>query len=219
MRNYGHVGPRFVQFLLKNRKKWKEWRQDYQQFVEKWEEQAGDNAIAGRLASCFAAISVTASLVHKAIDLPWKYEDPVKPLWNDLVKEAKDRASAALQHVMACAYAHESEFLGRRDPKALAPTQGWAGRWIIGARPNEKSEVVHEWSEIAFFPQWLDKVLKEGEFEPHSTIRTWKDRGWLRLGIERNGTKRTAARVRFGDGTERMIVVTRKAVDAADGEA
>jgi hypothetical protein len=85
--------------------------------------------------------------------------------------------------------------------------------------PNEESEAVREWSEIAFFPQWLDKVLKEGEFEPHSTIRAWKHRGWLRLGIERNGTRRTRAKVRTGDNTKRMVVVTRKAVDAADGEA
>jgi hypothetical protein len=218
-RHYGHAGPRFVQYLLKHRKQWKKWREQYQQFIEKWEKQAGDNAIAGRLAASFAAISVTAFLAHRALDLPWPYEDPVAPLWNDLVKEAKDRAAAALQYVMACAQAHEGEFLGRRDPKAPPPTLGWAGRWHIGVRPNEESEAVREWSEIAFYPQWLETTLKGGEFEPRSTIRTWKDRGWLRLGSERDGTKRTCARVRMGDNTERMVVVTRKAVDAADAEA
>ena len=81
-----------------------------QRFVGLWEDRAGDNAIAGRLAASFAAISFTAFLAHRALDLPWQYEDPIAPLWEELAKEAKDRAAAALRYVMACASAHDGPF-------------------------------------------------------------------------------------------------------------
>jgi uncharacterized protein (DUF927 family) len=69
-RNYGHAGPLFVKHLMKNRKVWPEWRKTYRKYVKEYEEKAGDNALAGRLADHFATIRPTAELVHAALELP-----------------------------------------------------------------------------------------------------------------------------------------------------
>jgi hypothetical protein len=211
-RHYGHAGPRFVHYLLKNRARWKKWRERYQDLIEMWEDKAGDNAIAGRLAACFAAISVTAILAHEALDLPWEHEDPVEPLWHELVREATDRASAALRHVMDWAIAHEGEFFGRRDPKLGSPTQGWAGRW--DRVPSDDKH--RNWSWIAFSPLRLNAVLQDDGFEPNSTIRSWRDRGWLRTEKDQDGTSRTHCRMRMGEENSRLIVVTGEGVKAAE---
>jgi hypothetical protein len=215
-RHYGHAGPRFVQFILTNRNQWKTWREMYQNSIRVWEKKAGDNAIAGRLAACFAAISVTAFLAHKALNLPWEYGDPISPLWKEVVREASDRASAALRQVMDWACSHEEEFCGRRKPELPQPAQGWAGRWDRPTRPGRQDG---DWDEIAFSPGRLKSILKDAGFEPDSTIRAWKDRQWLRLEQDSDGTKRTYAKVRLGNETARLVVVTRAGVEAAESES
>ncbi len=213
--HYGHAGPRFVQYILRNRKRWPRWRKLYQRFVELWENFAGDNAVAGRLAACFAAVSVAALLAHKSVDFPWQYEDPVGPLWDELVREASDRAAAALRYTMSWAAAHEEEFFGRRKIPSPPPTQGWAGRWDENV--TDKAEDCC-WSWIAFNPIRLNTVLTEGGFEPGSIIRTWRDRGWLRVEVDSDGTTRTHCRMRMGRENPRFVVILREAVAAVEDE-
>ena len=165
-----------------------------------------------RVAACFAAISTAAFIAHKALDLPWAYSDPVSPLWNELVKEAKDRAAVALQYVMAWAYGHRAEFVGRRGRDLLPPTQGWAGKWDIKASGDDTAT----WTEVAFLPLRIDAVLREGGYEPHSVIRVWKERGWLHTEKEKDGTVRTERRTRLGEDSPRMVVITNAAVNAAE---
>jgi putative DNA primase/helicase len=211
MQHYGHAGPRFVQYLLEHKERWRDWREAYRKAVEIFEQRAGDNALAGRLASCFAAISITAFLAHDALDLPWAYSDPVLPLWSELVKEAKDRAAAALQHVMAWAYAHVEDFFGRRKVGASPPTLGWAGRWDGG-----RSSGGSTWTEIAFLPIRIHAVLRDEGYEPDSVIRIWKGRGWLHTQTDKDGTVRTERRTRLGRDNPRMVVITRAAVREAE---
>jgi hypothetical protein len=214
-RNYGHAGPRFVEFLLQNRKKWKKWRAMYEECVKAWEDEAGDNAIAGRLATPFAAISVAAILAHEAIDLPWEYDDPITPLWGELTREATDQAAAALQHVMGWANAHEAEFFGRRNDKLPPPTQGWAGRWDIFRASDDDIR----WQWIGLFSHRLDEILHDGGFEPESTKRIWRDRGWLKVTKDRDGTIRTRCKVRIGEETPWLVLITKAAVKAAENKS
>ena len=48
------------------------------------------------------------------------------------------------------------------------PHNGWAGEWTAP-----------EWSSIAFYPQWLEKILSEKGWEAEAIIGAWYDRGWL----------------------------------------
>ena len=220
-RHYGHAGPRFVQYILQNRKRWKEWRDLYQEYIKVWETYAANNAIAGRLAASFAAIGVTASLVHKAIDLPWEDEDPIVTLWNQLVQDAGDQASKALRYVMTWAYAHVEEFFGRRDRKLGQPTPGWAGRWdqdVTIPGDDDDEGVKGQWKWIGFLPNRLAEILRDGGFEAESMIRVWKDRKWLRLAKDTDGAIRTHIKSRIGKVTARLIMVTHAAVDKAEEE-
>jgi hypothetical protein len=222
-RNYGHAGPVFVQFLLQNREKRAAWRKTYRQYVKEYEEKAGDNPLAGRLADHFAAIRLTAELVHEAIKLPWEYSDPVAPLWDELVQEAgeADRSAAALRHVMAWAAAHQADFFqpGTTDDERRQPPGGWAGVWpsdhITAVNPKPK-QAAKPWGFIGFFPQRLKTVLNEGGFDMESTVRCWMDRGWLKV-TEEGGVPRTRLKVKVGRRSGRVVAITHDAVVAAEG--
>jgi len=218
-RNYGQAGPQFIQYIFRNRQHWGEWRERYSNWILHWEEQAANNRLAGRLAASFATLSLTAELVHEALDLPWDYSEPVAPVWEEIVREASDRASAALLHALSWANSHVAEFFGRRESAFAPPAQGWAGRWDIdtgpGALEPQEAPERYNWRWIGFHRVRLDVILKEGGFEPESTVRAWRDRGWLELEKE-GGTSRTQKKVRVGEDTVRLVVIPAEAFDAAE---
>lgn len=190
--NFGHAGPQFVQFILDNREEWEGWRQEYREELRKFEELTEGNPFAARMAPHFAAIATAAWLAHEALDLPWEYEDPIEPLWDELVQEAgeADRAAAALRHVMDWAYAHQDEFFGR-SPMDREPTRGWAGRWD-SEQDNDAEFPKHnppdkKWEWIGFIPARLTEILREGHFESESIIRAWQDQQWLKVTPEATG--------------------------------
>jgi len=73
-KNYGHAGYRFVEYLLKNRKKWKSWKERYTELVGLYQDKAGSNEVALRQASYFAVIHLTAILAKKVLGLPIDYK-------------------------------------------------------------------------------------------------------------------------------------------------
>jgi hypothetical protein len=218
-RHYGHAGALFVQYLLQHRKERVQWRKEFRAYVTEYEDLAGDNVLAGRLADQFALLRLTARLVDEAIDLPWEFADPVEPLWEELVQEVgeADRSAAALRHVMDWAAAHQSEFCrpGSRDEEHRQPAGGWAGVWppetvqvpVPGAKKTESQF-------IGFLPHRLNKILSDEGFDPGSTIRTWKDRGWIKVTLE-DGVERTRCKVKIGGRPAWVIGITRDAVTAA----
>jgi putative DNA primase/helicase len=165
--HYGHAGPRFVCFLLQKKGRWAAWRKSYRALQEAYARRAGDNPVAIRLASYFAALTLCARLAHRALDLPWAYRNPQKlnpvvALWDDQVSEAReaDKAAQALAHVMGWAYAHQADFHEDVDTSRRQPPAGWAGKWD-GADDGR-------WLYVGFFPDRLRQILEEGgyEFDP-----------------------------------------------------
>ncbi|MGA2619866.1 MAG: DUF927 domain-containing protein [Thermoguttaceae bacterium] len=75
--DYGHIGPRFVRFLIANRQCWSEWREQYRLLRQQFAERAGTNSVAARMAAHLAAIGMTITLVHQAVDMPWAHRDIV----------------------------------------------------------------------------------------------------------------------------------------------
>jgi hypothetical protein len=225
--NYGHAGPRFAQFLIQNRDKWEEWSEEYRRLVQEYENRAGDNSVAGRLADHFAVIRLTARLVHEAIEMPWPYCDPVEPLWADFVQEVTeaDRPAAALRHVLTWAVSHQADFyvpspLGdnRRQPPGdnrRQPPGGWAGVWPsdspVDPRPKRKKKPLFY---VGFFPHKLDAILIEGGFATEAIVRSWKDRGWLKVSAE-SGAERTRLRLRVASHPSYVIAIKQEAVVAA----
>jgi hypothetical protein len=212
LQNYGHAGQRFVQYLQEHRDDWDGWCELYQQDVEVYESWAGNNAVARRMAPSLAVITMAAWLAHQALDLPWEYEDPIEPLWDELIQEAveADRAAAALRHVMDWATAHQRQFF-KRAPKGEEPPSGWAGRWDEKLPPVPgDSDTPSGWQWIGFVPAKLDSILREGGFEFESTVRAWADREWILMTEESDGTIRRRHKVRIGDEKRAIGVVAIK---------
>lgn len=200
--NYGHAGPRFVQWVQQHRDDWPAWRDEYRRSQVAYQERAGGNAVASRYAAYFAALDMTAALAHAALDLPWDYHDPVDKLWDQLIAGANeaDRASAARDYVVSWAAGHQSEFWGRHlignDENPRTMSEGWAGRWDKG----------DDWRYIGFLHHRLKGILTAAGYEADPTMRLWKDRDWL---VTDAGRPSLTAKV---DGAAiRMIALKREA--------
>ena len=213
VRHHGHAGPRAVQYLLDIRSDWDARRTVYRDSVKEYETLAANNQFAARMAPHFAAIKMAAWLAHEALDLPWAFSDPIKPLWNELVEGAKDadRSAAALRYIRDWANGHQEEFFGR-NKENRQPHGGWAGRWNKNVPLPEQGDDQENWPWIGFIPARLRAVLKEGGFEPESVVRTWRDDKSLAVTKEKKKT-RFEVKARVGEATPWLIAVTRAAFE------
>lgn len=213
--NYGHAGPRFVQFLLANRDLWEEWAGEYREAQSHYLELAAADPIAARFAAYFATLHMTARLAHVALGLPWEYgtpagANPIGELWTQLIQEASegDRASAALAYVVSWAMGHRTHFYGRQDVdnngNRRTPSDGLAGRW----------DEDDDWAYLGFFPHRLRPVLESAGYEPEPILRLWRDRGWLKL--DPDGKQH---RARVDGDSARLVAITREAIDQVNGDA
>ncbi len=203
--NYGHAGPRFVRWLIRNRHRWDEFREVFGESQKRYIRRAGGSAVAIRMAEYFAAIDVAARLAHEALDLPWPYSDPVDDLYDSLTSEASvaDRAESALQTALEHATTRQQAFYGRQlrdqDDNPREPAGGWLGHWPDG----------DDFSHVGFVKDKLHEILKRaGHEDPQALIRLWQDNGWLRM--TREGKKARHLKVRI-DGAFSPVV-------AIDGE-
>ncbi len=207
--NYGHAGPLFVQFLLSHQSDWEMWKKKYHVVNAAYQEMAGANPVAGRLCAYFSALNLTAAFVHAALDLPWKYRDPVEALWEDLVSETEtaDVAAQALDMVLSWARGNEASFYGRYPQDTRPPFQGWAGRWDSG----------DDWEFIAFLPHRLKELIKGFDFDFEAVIRSWHDNGWLAFDTG-GGRKSRQKQVRINGGKTGAYVIHRNAIKTLEGE-
>ena len=219
-RNFGHAGPRFVRFALNRRAQWPKWRKRFQKLNQGYVERAGDHAFAGRMAEHLAVLHLASELAHKALQLPWGFADPIESLWDDVTREAgrADRAAAALQHAYSWACANEALFVGRAPVSSMhPPASGWAGVWRQTGQVDPRRKTTgKDWGTLAFYPQRLEQVLRDGGFEPDSTIRTWRDRGWLKTNKERAGADRSRYRIKLGRESPWMVAITREAIESLE---
>lgn len=203
---YGFAGPALVNYLLDHRGDHEGLRQEFRQLRREYEERAADNPVASRMADPLAALTTTARVAHRAMQLPWPYSDPVLPLWDQLTAESNnaDRAAAALEFTVDWARGRQHSFFGRsRDPNR-PPLGGWAGRWDVEA----------DW--LGFRPGTLQAVLRAGNFEFDATIRTWADRGWI---LRDNSSGKYRHRARLGNEPAWLIAIRREAIRSVEGDS
>lgn len=196
--NYGFAGPLFVDYLIKNKDKWKEWKKMFREIEKRFVEKS-KNEVSGRLAEYVAAIELTSILVHEAEILPWKhhvFSGPIEEIWEDIINESGDASGevAALQTVISWATSNENRFYGR----ASSSQNGWAGRWDEG----------DHWNFIAFMPHIIKDILKQYEFDPEAILRGWQDLGWLET-----TTRKYTKQLRLSGKNTWVVVIKREAVD------
>jgi hypothetical protein len=217
--NYGHMGRAWIEHIVHNADKWRDWRASFVDQLDALWVEAGDNAYARRLSSYLALIRFTAVEFHEAFQLPWKHCDPVEPLYAELCSEAQqaDRAAAALCVAVEYAIQHPHEFTTSRSSKE-PPFSGWTGvmQWLGGQVPTDGGRTLdaRPWDFIAFFEPKLDKILSDARFNSAEAKQAWHDRKWLKVSEEKN-KKRRQYRVKINGTAVWTVAITYDAYEAA----
>lgn len=199
--NYGHAGPKFVQYLIRNRDRWNKWIDSYRSKIELYVAKATDAGFgtgkAGRLAAYAALISQTAEIAHRALELPYRFYDPLETLWIDLARQANDplNAEKAFEAVISWCNSHQSRFIGREIDDRNAPSAGWAGKW------HRQSD------EIFIYPHLVEDLLKSKGFPAAEPIlKQWREGGKMRTGKDQLRYT-VQVRIRQGESSERVYAI------------
>ncbi len=218
--NYGHAGPIFVQFLLDNRAQWDDWRSNYRDLIREYEQWGEGNPYTLRQAPLLATIRMASWLVHQAIELPWNDTDPIAPVWDQITRETADAdlAGAALRHVMGWAASNQNTFFcsGLWHSQGSA-NRSWSGRWDYRQDLHDESQESN-WEWIGFCRGVLVQVLRDGGYDAESTVRTWFDRGWLKISEEASGKRRQEYKTRVGSTSSWVVAIRRTAIEELDAE-
>jgi hypothetical protein len=203
--SYGHAGPAFVQYLLANRTLWDDWRSTWREEIERYHELDPSNAVAGRLGRYLAAIHIAAIIAHDALPLPWKFADPIEPIWESVTQQTReaDQARYAAMLVGGWAASNAQSFIGRHltdSSGPRVPSGGWLGSW----------DSASEYRVIAFVPHRLKAFLSDQGFDADAILRTWNDRDWLETSTDRD---RTTKKVSMAGEKAWCYVVLREAFD------
>lgn len=160
--NYGHAGPMFVKWLVDNHDRWPEFRAKYDDILLRYK---GNSGMTFRLADHAAVIATAGQLVHEALDLPWKFDDPMVKVWPQLLKGAQDadicdRAALALYDY---AVSNPDQFYDHEPPEPQkTPRTKWVGRW--------DNKTTDKWTHIDFIKSSLKSICENEKFSSGTVI-------------------------------------------------
>jgi len=202
--HYGFAGPELVRYLARFHGMWSTWREEYFDRVAQLEHRAGDNAVACRMASALATVSITARLVHEALDLPWRRADPVDELGVALIAHAADAdfATRALEAAVDWARGNRHRFFEIDRPSQRHQNRSWAGRWDQGG------------AYLGIRPPVLKRVLREAGFDFEATIRTWRGRDWL---VTDRSSGKSTYRAVVGRDRPWLVAIRQAAIEEIEG--
>lgn len=198
LENYGHAGPRFVEWLGSLRGSWHLGAADFATRLEFWRNKAGEHPVASRVASYFAMLELAGANAHLLFGLEGDVRENLEVVW----EQAKgsfveaDPAVRALKAFRGWAASRAASFWGRHGG-ALAPIGGWLGAW-----PGEDG-----WPHVAVIPSRLEVALRELGFDPSAVEESWRQRGWLEEGEGKHGRKK----VTVHQDRTRCVVIRRAA--------
>lgn len=168
--NYGHLGPRAVQYLLAT-----SWPDLRERFVAIQRSYPPTSGVGARVASYVAILELAARIAHEDLGLPGTHGASLALLHRAVGASAasSDIPRAALESMYNWAAANREKFWkGRSSDLAAEPHAGWLGRWDI-------PESGPEW--IGFDTARASEFLSKAGFDANSVLMAWKERGWLRF--------------------------------------
>lgn len=190
-RNYGHIGPSYINHLVNNAKQHDEWRDFYTYESTRL---AIDSGAAARIADMRAVIATAAHLIYSAGIIPFEYVDPFTTLWPAIESEAKetDIGKRSMQFVWEWSNQHEISFIGRNYRIISDP---YGAQKTIECTPNEEAgywDRGDNFRAIYFYPQFLRDLLTKNGYDAHACIKSWKQHDWLIIEKDKsNPSKRT----------------------------
>lgn len=190
--NYGHAGPKLVEWLCEHRDQWDHLKSNYRRYISAVRKSLHSPA-AMRLAPTIALLQVTAEVASECLGLPWTHktmlDDPyVMAAIERAVRQATVAANKPRQawdHALSYANSRPSQWVSWGDqPKpSLEPASGWLGwRMVEGPRrlTDEGKTIDPYFGDLyAWHPSQLKKVLEAENFPFEATLRSWRDKGVL----------------------------------------
>ncbi len=211
--NYGHAGPRFVEWFQGNQARWEEFRNAYRDKVVEYSGTARSGPEA-RMSEYIAVLEITARLAEEALGLGWDAKPVLELLKTTCSAAALDTPVEvrALHQVASWTVTKERNFYDSR--RGADFHQDWYGRWD---RSNPKPDNTNAspyhgqipfWEWIAYSPDVLRGQLREWGFDPDAVIKGWKDRGWLSIDSDES---RLSKQIMINKIRTRAITVKRSA--------
>lgn len=195
--HYGHVGKEFISYVIRNKNRWSEWRQEYSEAKKMYVKMCeGMNSVVSRLADYIATIHVGAKLLHECLGLDWNHGEPVMKVWLEMISENVDvdKPLEAIKTVYSWASANRNRF--KKDDFSTAER---FGHW----------DTEGFWKQIIIYPDPLEEFLAKKGYEPQAILKSWDDRGWLETSKNRKHKKFINRKDLCGD----FVVIKKEALE------
>lgn len=166
-RNYGHLGPHLVKYLLDVDRH--DLRERYRSILDGYPTSSG---VAARMLSYVAVLELAAQVCHFSLDLPGAHQESIKILIDIVLggQAGANMARQAADTLYQWASANRDKFWHHRATHE--PVGGWLGRWD----PDE-----HRSGFIAFDQHRASKFLSECGFDAASVWTAFRENGWMIL--------------------------------------
>ncbi len=189
LEHYGHIGKRFVEYILNNMDKAKAWRTRRME-IAKDSLSGRDEAQLYRIAECFAIHALTSEIMQEAGLLPWEHNaEEFKGLFDLILSDVVEMDIYARLFVKLYQYCETNivnfdqrfKMIVRGDnpPEPIIPSKIY-GSWPINGgsvdSPNCDVGPVYIFSEVV--RNFLEKVCLHRNY--NEVLRTWKTKGWIR---------------------------------------
>lgn len=167
--HYGHMGRKFIDYLVENRDHWDQIREAFRQAQDRY---AGSlqTGVARRHAPNLAAMEIAGEIAHR-LGMP----RPKVDVFGHLIRAAismgseADRPLAALFEVVTWCVQNQERFWGRMERVDTLKLNGnWAGVWEAT-----------DWPYIGIASSVLRGILEREGFHPPEIIDRWVERGYL----------------------------------------
>ncbi len=174
-KNFGHVGPAFVRYLIENKEKWPKIKARFETMVEDMSKSA-KTSIGGRVAAYMALTWVAAELFHEI------YSGFFSPDFNvsTILETAFDSVSKefaeiplykrGFEAVESWYIANKPSFLTEEGGMDIPDNKGVKEFYGLVREVDGKKE-------LCIFQGRLEKFCKEFGFPYNSLLRTWKEKG------------------------------------------
>lgn len=194
--HYGHAGVSFVSHVLSHQEDWPEWKSLFEKCRDGYAEKAEGNPYVSRLAEPFGLIDLAARLASQAWNLDEPLPSPIEELWDSLTSETAnaDRSEQALFEVVSRCCSNQSHFWQKGTFRLNV--ECW-GRWDFGS-----SDCPY----LGINTSKAKELLEEAGHSPLSTIKRWKEKGYLLTDKGRNDKN-----VSIQDGKLAKMYVIQKA--------
>ncbi len=200
-KHHGHLGPRLLEHLFKQKSV--ELRKRFDDLVQLY---AGENkgAVGGRMAKYVAVLALTQQLVHE-VGCPM-YPKGGDPIYHAMEAthtggDIADRPREALTALFRWASGNRHRFWqsGMETSTGHQPPHGgYVGKWNRYAgegRPH--------W--MCIYPEIVKKLLREWEYDVAAVLEAWDRRQWTEETVSRAGKRRRQVKVKIDGASPWMI--------------